>query len=92
MEIELTRGEIAFIERKVRSGEFANEIEVLKEGLRALKEQSIEERRAYEAWREDARRKIDEGYEECLRGETLDGEEVFERALLRLDAMRERCS
>lgn len=35
--------------------------------------------RRNEAWREDVRRKIDEGFEQSERGEMFDGEAVFER-------------
>jgi predicted transcriptional regulator len=38
-----------------------------------------DERRRAQAWREEVRRKIDEGFEEALRGELLDGEQVLER-------------
>ena len=49
--------------------------------------QEDDERRRYERWREDVRRKVREGYEQALRGELVDGEEAFERLRKRIEAM-----
>jgi predicted transcriptional regulator len=45
-----------------------------------------DERRRAQAWREEVRRKIDEGFEEALRGELLDGEQVLERLRQRIES------
>lgn len=47
-----------------------------------------EELHCYETWREIARRNIDEGFDQCVRGELVDGDVVFDRLLRRLEAGR----
>jgi putative addiction module CopG family antidote len=49
-----------FVRRKVDAGEFSSPDEVVCEALRLLQNQG--------AWRADARRKIDEGWEEARAG------------------------
>jgi predicted transcriptional regulator len=51
-------------------------------------QQEADAHRDYEAWREDARRKIEEGLAQAKRGELVDGEQVFARAKQRLRSGR----
>jgi putative addiction module CopG family antidote len=57
-----------FVRRKVAAGEFQSTDEVVCEALRLLQDQ--------EAWRDDASRKIDEGWEEAKSGQLRSPEEV----------------
>jgi antitoxin ParD1/3/4 len=59
-----------FVASQVASGRYASEGEVIREGLRLLEEQKNAE--------ESLRSAIAVGLEQALRGELLDGEEVFE--------------
>jgi len=57
-----------FVRRKVAAGEFESADDVVCEALRLLQDQ--------EAWRADASRKIDEGWEEAKAGQLRTSEEV----------------
>jgi putative addiction module CopG family antidote len=57
-----------FVRRKVATGEFHSEDEVVCEALHLLQDQ--------EAWRADASRMIDEGWEEAKAGQLRTPEEV----------------
>jgi putative addiction module CopG family antidote len=57
-----------FVRRKVAAGEFHSEDEVVCEALHLLQDQ--------EAWRADARRMIEEGWEEAKAGQLRTPEEV----------------
>jgi antitoxin ParD1/3/4 len=59
-----------FVASKVASGRYASEGEVIREGLRLLEEQDAAE--------ESLRASVRIGLEQALRGELLDGEEVFD--------------
>ena len=48
-----------------------------REALRCLMQRDVDERRGYEAWRRDARRRIELGHQQCLDGETVDGAAVL---------------
>jgi hypothetical protein len=52
--------------------------------------QEDDERRRYERWREDVRRKVRIGYEELLRGDLVDGEVAFEQLRKRLESMKKK--
>lgn len=65
-----------FVKDKVRSGLYSNASEVLREGLRLLKED--DERR--ENWRDQ----IERGWQEAQRGELVDGATAFRRIRSRL--------
>lgn len=79
MDIPIRREGQEFVESKVRSGEYPNVEDLQRNGARASRAHDSGPQRGDDAWREDARRKIDEGFEESERGEMLDGEKVFER-------------
>ena len=57
-----------FVRRKVAAGEFQSADDVVCEALRLLQDQ--------EAWRADARRKIDEGWDEAKAGQLRTPEQV----------------
>lgn len=73
-----------FIEAEVRSGRFRDAGEVVRVGVELLMSQGAAGGRRDPAWLADARRKIEEGWQEIERGETVDGEEAFQRLRERL--------
>ncbi len=73
-----------FIEAEVRSGRFRDANEVVREGIELLMSQGATGHERDRDWLEDARRKIEEGWQEIERGETVDGEEAFQRLRQRL--------
>lgn len=88
MDISKRREGDEFVESKARSGEYPSVEDLLRSGASATRAHDSGPQRGDDAWREDARRKIDEGFEECLRGELIDGDVVFERLRCRLEAQR----
>ena len=86
MNVSLTPEQERYITEKVASGRYRSAAEVVREGMRLLMENEQEDRRRAEVWREEVRRKIDEGFEQALRGELVDGEQVFERLRKRIEA------
>jgi antitoxin ParD1/3/4 len=69
-----------FVASRVASGRYSSEGEVIRKGLRLLEEQ--------EAAGDSLRSAIAVGLEQALRGELLDGEEVFEDLEKRIDRRR----
>lgn len=67
----------AWVQERVDSGDYASHAEVIRAGLRLLKED--------EAWRAEARRKITEGLADLRAGRVVDGDEVFARLRSELD-------
>jgi antitoxin ParD1/3/4 len=86
MNVSLTDEQERFIAEKVASGRYRSAAEVVRAGLRLLMEREDEERGRAEAWRAEVRRRIEEGFDEALRGELVDGEELFESLRRRLEA------
>lgn len=82
MNVSLTPELEKFVGRKVESGLYNNASEVVREGLRLLKEH--DEIRL--KWREQ----IERGWHHAQRGELVDGNEVFDRLDKRLKARRTR--
>jgi antitoxin ParD1/3/4 len=73
MNVSLTPELEKFIVDKVRSGMYYSASEVIREGLRLLREQDeLKQRRL-----EEMRKKIDRGIEQLDRGEGVDGEKFF---------------
>ena len=72
MNVSLTPELEKFVANKVESGLYNNASEVIREGLRLLKEH--DEVRA--RWREE----IEQGWLQAQAGQVIDGEEVFRRA------------
>jgi antitoxin ParD1/3/4 len=70
----------AWVQERVDSGDYASSAEVIRAGLRLLKEE--------EAWRAEVRRKIAEGAADLRAGRVVDGEEVLARLRAELDAER----
>jgi putative addiction module CopG family antidote len=71
-----------FVRRKVAAGEFESADEVVCEALHLLQDQ--------EAWRADARRKIDEGWEQAKAGQLSTPEEVRQFLAARQEFGRRR--
>ncbi len=82
MNVSLTPELEKFVGRKVESGLYNNASEVVREGLRLLKEH--DEIRL--KWREQ----IERGWLQAQRGELADGKEVFARLDTRLKSRRTR--
>ena len=82
MNVSLTPELEKFVDRKVESGLYNNASEVVREGLRLLKEH--DEIRL--KWREQ----IERGWLQAQRGELVDGNEVFDRLDKRLKARPRR--
>ncbi len=82
MNVSLTPELEKFVGRKVESGLYNNASEVVREGLRLLKEH--DEIRL--KWREQ----IERGWLQAQRGELVDGHEVFTRLDTRLKSRRTR--
>ena len=70
----------SWVQERVDSGDYASSAEVIRAGLRLLKED--------EEWRAAARKKIAEGAADLRAGRVVDGEEVLARLRAELDARR----
>jgi putative addiction module CopG family antidote len=70
-----------FVRRKVAAGEFQSTDEVVCEALRLLQDQ--------EAWRADASRKIDEGWEEAKSGQLRSPKEVRRSLVARKETWKQ---
>lgn len=75
LNVSLTPHWARFIEKQVRAGRYQSASEVVRHAL-ALVEHS-EARR--DAERDEIRRKIEEGYQQAVRGELIPGDVVFDR-------------
>ncbi len=82
MNVHLTPELKKLVEEEVATGLYGSASEVIREGLRLL----VEERR----WREEVRRKIAEGIAQAKAGQLVDGEEVIEQLLRRIEAHRKK--
>ena len=76
MNVSLTRELEHFVQAKVKSGLYNNASEVIREGLRLLKEHDDVRLK----WREQ----IERGWMQAQAGQVVDGEEVFRKANERL--------
>jgi len=76
MNVSLTPELEEFVQRKVESGLYNNASEVVREGLRLLKEHDDIRLK----WREQ----IDRGWLQAQSGQVIDGEEVFRKATERI--------
>lgn len=90
MNVSLTPDQERFLADRVASGRYRTAAEVVREGLRLLMEKEALERERAEIWRQEVRRKIDEGLAEAVRGELRDGEETFEKLARRLGSRKGR--
>lgn len=75
MEVTLTKDIENYIQEKVNSGQYASANEVFLASIKLLKE--IE--KTYQGRFEELRREISIGLEAAERGETIDGDKVFNR-------------
>lgn len=80
MNVHLTDEQREFVKQRVAAGGYASASEVIRAGLRALEED--------ERWREDIRRKISDGVAQAKLGQLLDGNEVFNELVDRIDGRR----
>ena len=74
-----------FVREKVESGNYASASEVVRDGLRLLREKE----KLFEARLEAFRNEIQVGLDQLDRGEGLDSEIVMAELRAKLDAMRE---
>jgi len=92
IEVSLNENESMYLDARLRLGNARSAADLMLSALRSMIDPVAEERRAYEAWREEVRRGIEIGHQECLAGDTVDGEEAMERIRLELEALRARGS
>lgn len=86
MNVSLTPELEAFVAKKVESGLYGSQSEVVREGLRLLMERD----RMTEARLDELRSEIAKGLEQARRGELIPGEEVFARLRRKSREGRER--
>ena len=86
MNVSIGRELEEFIKRKVATGDYASASEVVRDGLRLLKDREREREVRLQAVRE----KIQKGLDQIDAGLILDGEEVMEEIRQRIDAKRPR--
>jgi len=75
MNVSLTPELESFVTAKVESGLYGSQSEVIREGLRLLRERD----RVMEARLQDLRNEVAEGLGQARRGELIPGEEVREK-------------
>ncbi len=63
----------AWVQERVDSGDYASQAEVIRAGLRLLREE--------EHWRSEARRQIAEGLVDLRAGRSVEGDEVLEQLM-----------
>ena len=80
MNVHLTNEQQEFVKQRVASGGYASASEVIRAGLRALEEDEL--------WRAEVRRKIADGVAQAKAGNLLDGNEVFNELMDRIDSRR----
>lgn len=85
MNVSLTPELERLVAEKVDSGLYRSASEVLREGLRLLRVRDDEQTARLEALRRD----IQEGLDELDRGESVPGEEAFDRIMARIDGHEE---
>lgn len=88
MNVSLTPELERWVSQKVDGGRYRSASEVVREGLRLLQEKEEERAVRLEALRRD----VEIGLEELDRGESVDGEEAFDRVLARIASRRETAS
>lgn len=86
MNVSLTPELTRFIEEKVRTGMFHSQSEVVRMGLRLLKERD----EVHESRLARLREQVAVGLEQARRGELLDGDQVFADLKERSRARRKR--
>jgi antitoxin ParD1/3/4 len=75
MNVSLTPELEAFVTAKVETGMYGSQSEVVREGLRLLRERD----RVMEARLQDLRSEVAEGLEQARRGELIPGDQVREK-------------
>ena len=75
LNVSLTPHWARFVEKQVKSGKYQSASEVVRRGLSLIAEEAA----SFEAWRTEARRKIEEGYQHALRGELVPADDVMAR-------------
>jgi len=86
MNVSIGRELEEFIKRKVATGDYASASEVVRDGLRMLKEKDLYR----EAHLQVLREKVQKGLDQLDAGSLLDGEEVMARLLEKMESRRSR--
>jgi len=71
-----------WVQERVDSGDYASHAEVIRAGLRLLKEQ--------EEWQAEARKRIVEGLADIQAGRVIDGDQALEKLLGKIAKKRRR--
>jgi antitoxin ParD1/3/4 len=86
LNVSLTAELERFVQERVSSGRYQTASEVVREGLRLLERQERDHEEAFEALKS----KLARGAAQAERGEVVDGEAFFDKALKRLERKRKR--
>lgn len=86
MNVSIGRELEEFIKSKVATGDYASASEVVRDGLRMLKDRDLEREARLQAVRD----KIQKGLDQIDAGLILDGEEAMEEIRKRIEAKRPR--
>ena len=86
MNVSLTTEFEQFVDDRVKSGDYTSASEVVRAGLRLLKEREAEHQARLEALRSDVRH----GVQQLVRGEGSPGHEVFEQLRNKRESRRRR--
>ena len=88
MNLQLTPELEELVQGKVQSGRYNSPGEVIREALRLLEQRD----EVFTVRKEEIQSQTEEGWQSAQRGEFVDGDEVFDRIEIELDAMERLAS
>jgi antitoxin ParD1/3/4 len=83
MNVHLTPELEQLVQSKVKSGRYNSASEVVREALRLLEQRD----EVFTLRKDEIRRQIEEGWRSAKRGESVDGDDVFDRIDAELEAL-----